>query len=347
MKNIEIDKRTIACLPKVYSIARAAMFDKDNQPAILAGSEADGPLLLLEPPDYDPQVIAESPGGYISVWSFVHNGEPYCVAAVDFKPGFNAAQGRIVIYPLAKDKRGLSIEVGSLPYTHRVAIVNIGREKYFLGSTLCSKKAFRDDWSHPGGISLARIPDDLTSGLDFKQIVPGLSKNHGMEYCILNNTTEGFLISCMEGLMFIPIPDEPRVNQQWPHETIAEGEHSDAFALGGDIFTITPFHGTNLIKYSKAGDRWAKTVIDDSLNMGHIVWAGDLFGSLALIAGDRRSEKGLWFYRKESSGRWLRSRTIDSGIGPAQLAIMDNHDSMLLIVSAHANNEVVIYQLHQ
>jgi hypothetical protein len=127
------------------------------------GSEGDGPLLFFEPPEYKPLPIAEKPGGFISLWTFEQEGRNYAVASTDFKPGFKAENCRIIIYPLEGRDRGQCFDVGKLPFTHRVAVLGLNRQKYFLGSTLCSAKAFKQDWTQPGGIHLAVIPDRIAA----------------------------------------------------------------------------------------------------------------------------------------------------------------------------------------
>ncbi|MHC4644475.1 MAG: hypothetical protein ACYTBJ_03160, partial [Planctomycetota bacterium] len=192
---MKVTKRTLANLERVYSIAAVPRLSVDGWPAFLAGSEGDGPLLYFEPPQYEPVQIADAPGGFISLWAFSKHDANYVVAATDFKPGFKAENCRIIVYPLDQTLRGHSFEVGRLPYTHRVAVLDVAGRLCFLGSTLCSAKAFKYDWTQPGGVHLAIIPDKIQQKWQFTQIVTGLNKNHGMDFAQLEKQAKpGFLL---------------------------------------------------------------------------------------------------------------------------------------------------------
>jgi hypothetical protein len=323
-----------------------------GRPAFLAGSEGDGPLLFFEPPQYKAVEIADTPGGFISLWAFEHNASNYAVAATDFKPGFKAENCRIIVYALDGPDKGQSFEVGALPYTHRVSVLNLDGHNCFLGSTLCSAKAFKQDWSQPGGIHLATIPANIGGPWQFTQIVTGLNKNHGMDFARLAQKDRGgFLLSAMEGLFFMKIPQA--LGGPWEVETIAQGEHSDAFAYDWDrtglarIFAISPFHGNTVTVYRREQDTWCGEVIADDVSMGHVLWVGELLGRPGLLVGGRDGRKELRLYRKSGPhDRQFSCEILDEGIGPTQIAVVNrSQDSAGLIVAAHGDNEVRIYEL--
>jgi hypothetical protein len=349
---MKITKRTLASLERVYSIAVVPNSQVNGWPAFLAGSEGDDPLLYFEPDQYKPVEIAAKPGGFISLWVFNQNEKNYAVAATDFKPGFKAENCEIIVYPLEESQRGQAFEVGRLPYTHRVAVLDLDGCKCFLGSTLCAAKDYKYDWTQPGGIHLARIPEQPETPWQFEQIVPGLNKNHGMDFAQIDKTERpGFLLSAMEGLFFMKIP--ATIDGQWQVETIAQGEHSDAFAYDWDgvgsaqIFTISPFHGNKVSILRSGKSRWSSTVITEDLSMGHVLWAGNLLGKPGLLVAGRDGNKELRLYRKDGpQGKEFSYEILDEGIGPTQIAVVDRgKDSAGLIVAAHGVNEVRTYDL--
>lgn len=349
---MRISKRILAKLDKVYSIALIPSISIGNLPAFAAGSEVDSELLLFEPPDYESKIIANSPGGFMSLWPLQKMNKNYIVASTNFKPIFDASGCRIIIYPLGQTPLQEPIEVARLPYTHRIAIHKVGNKICFLGSTLCRRKDFTQDWEHPGGIYLAILPDDVEQPWAVKQIVFGLSKNHGMDYIRLGQGSKGkFLISAMEGLYYLHIPKNPEDN--WKLERISEGEHSDAFAFdwngsgNSEIFTISPFHGNILSVYQKVENFWKRSVIDDTLEMGHVLWAGNFLGEPALVIGNRQGRKELKLYRfpKGLNGSF-KTEIIDQGIGPTQMAVVtltDNEE--MVILAGHAASEVIVYNI--
>lgn len=349
---MKISKRTLANLDKVYSIALIPSLSKGNLPAFAAGSEADSELLLFEPPNYEPKTIANSPGGFMSLWPLQKMSKNYIVASTNFKPVFDASDCRIVIYSLDQSSTPEPIEVAKLPYTHRIAIQEVGGKTCFLGSTLCAHKDFTQDWGHPGGIHMAVLPDDVEQPWTVKQIAPGLSKNHGMDYARLGQSgKEVFLISAMEGLYFLHIPENPEDN--WKLESIAEGEHSDAFAFdwnesgNSEIFTISPFHGNMLSVYHKVDNSWGKFNIDDTLEMGHVLWAGNFLGEPALITGNRKGRKDLKLYRfPKGLNSSFETDIIDEGIGPTQMAVVKLTDKEeMIILAGHGDSEVIVYNI--
>ena len=350
---MKISCRTLAELERVYSIATIPDSSVDGLPAFLAGSEGDGALLLFEPPAYAPRIIADQPGGFMSLWSLIRDGRRYVVASVDFKPSFQAENCRILVLPLDEGECPPPAEVARIPYTHRIALANAGGNVCFLASTLCAAKAFKDDWSHPGGISMAVVPAEVRQPWRIHQIVSGLSKNHGMDFARLApGGAGGFLLSAMEGLFYLSIPDDPAAD--WPCERICEGEHGDAFAFDWrgqgrpDIFTLSPFHGNRLAMLERSDGQWRRHVIADDLEMSHIVWAGDFLGRPGLLAGGRRGRKELRLYRPSSDAphEWT-CEILAEGIGATQIAVVNRGDAATttLIVAAHARNEVLLYDI--
>ncbi len=346
---MKIRKRLLGHIEKVYSLALITNPNGTGLPTFAAGSEADGELLLFKPPKYEPLTIARKPGGFISLFPFYKNGQTFLLASTDFKPGFNAENCRILKYPLDRGECPEPAVVSALPYTHRIAVATVGGKFCLLASTLCSSKSFKGDWSHPGGVHFSVIPDDPNQPWTFRQIAGNLSKNHGMDFARLQTETSGgFLLSATEGLFYLCIPND--ATEPWPMDRIATGEYSDAFAYdwnrfgSSDIFTISPFHGNVLSMFTRFKNGWDKVTIDDGLEFGHVIWAGDLLGKPGLLVGERGGSKELRLYRSGPSG--FHSETIDEGIGPAQMLVLnDRQDFAQLVVSAHARDEVLLYNI--
>jgi hypothetical protein len=349
---MNISSRTLARLERGYSISLLCG-NVGMPPGILAGSEGEDCLVFLDAPDFRVKVISRSPGGYISTCPLVHGGRRLALATTMFKPGFDGADAAIRLYPLDGSECPESTLVADLPYTHRITTLTIRGRRFLLASTLCAAKAFKDDWTQPGGIHLAEMPVDPAQPWRLRQIVPGLNKNHGMDYAELGRARRpGYLLSAMEGLFFMPVPEDP--DGAWLVERISADEHSDACAFDWDgdgvpeIFSISPFHGHVLSMFrERAGGGWDRRVIHDDLSFGHVVWAGRLLGGPALLAGSRRGRRELRLYRPTPDGGVDPSYlVIDEGIGPAQLGVaaLDERRA-LLCVSAHGVDEVRVYEL--
>ena len=179
-----------------------------------------------------------------------------------------------------------------------------------------------------------------------------MNKNHGMDRAKLGrDQRDGYLLSCMEGLTFLPIPEDPE--GEWKPEPIDPDETSDAFAFDWDgdgepeIFSISPFHGNVLAIHKNGPTGWSRQVIHDDLAMGHIVWAGMLLGQPGLLAGSRRENRELRLYRPAPDGSVNpKYQLIAAGIGPTQIAVIPRSDrEAVLYVAAHGVDEVRTYTL--
>lgn len=348
---LKVEFRTVAALPRGYSITLVPGSDP-SQPGFVAGSEGDAELLFFGPPSYHAEVIARAPGGFISLASFTSGGKRFVVAATMFKPGFDAADSALWLYPLDEGECPAPSLIAVLPFTHRVAVQRIGGRDCVLASTLCAAKAHKEDWTQPGGIHLAAAPADLRQPWTIRQIVGGLNKNHGFDFARLGREQRpGYLVSAREGLFFLPIPANP--NGPWQTEQLDAAEHSDAFAFDWDgdgepeIFSISPFHGHILSRHKKIAGCWKRSVIHDDLAMGHIVWAGNFLGRPGLLAGSRRERRELRLYRPAAHGGVdLNYAVIDEGIGPSQIAVGPSRPGReTLFVAAHGQNEVRMYHV--
>lgn len=349
---MKISRRTLTKLERCYSIALLPGTERGRLSAFLCGSESDDSLLLFEPPGFQPRVIAKSPGGFISVWPLERDGRRYAIVSTLFKPGFDAARTVIRLYPLEAGECPPSTVIADLPYTHRVTVLPHGGRDYVLASTLCAAKANKEDWSQPGGIWLLEPPANISQPWPKRQIVPGLNKNHGLDFARLGRERRpGYFLSAMEGLFFLPIPSD--ATAAWPVELIDGQETSDAFAFDWDddgepeIFSISPFHGHVLAQHKKTISGWEKRVIHEDLAFGHIVWAGNFLGRPGLLAGSRRERRELRLYRRAADGSVDRNYAlIDEGIGPSQISVVTHGaDAATLYVAAHGVNEVRVYEI--
>lgn len=349
---MRVRRRTLARLARGYSIALFPPPRDGGLPAFVCGSEGEDSLLFFEPPGFEARVVAHKPGGFISTAPFVCGGRRYVAGATLFKPGFNGADATLQLYALDGDGEAEPTLIGPAPYTHRVAHLRQNGRDRLLISTLCSGKSEREDWSQPGGIFLAEAPDDLRRPWPMRPIVTGLRKNHGMDFARLGREGRaGYLLSCMDGLLFMAIPRNPE--EDWTTTCIDPGEHSDAYAFDWDgdgepeIFSISPFHGHVLSLHKRTPRGWERRVIHEDLAMGHIVWAGEFLGRPGLLAGSRRDRRELRLYRPTADGGVDPDyEIIDEGIGPTQIAVLPRGaDAAVLYVAAHGVDEVRLYEI--
>lgn len=344
-------RKVLAKIKAPYSI------NKLNNNDIIAGSEADGELLLLrssgENFEYNISVIAKKPGGFMSILPFNQGENPIIVAIGDFKPVFKGENaGIFVYYPDGDISKEWKIKkIINLPFVHRIELVQSGGKKYLVSATICGGKDFQDDWEKPGKIYVSYIPsDNIISEKITAKPIPGLllRKNHGLFRTHLEDyQKEGFLASAMEGVFFIIPPQDD--NHQWTWERIINKEISDISAFDIDncgrkeIITLEPFHGNVLSVYKKVKNKWMRIVIDDTLDFGHVVWAGMINGKPKIIAGSRKGEMELSIYTLEgSTSLKFSKRHIGRNIGAAQLTVSEINGSSVVFCTSTKNNEITI-----
>lgn len=343
---MQVSKKVLIELPMAYSLAvfRAA---NDEPWQYFAGSEGDGPLLHWACRRCEPVVLAEGPGGFISLVPWPTEQGLWLITSQSFKPGFQAEDCRLAAY--AVETADPPRDLGPMPFAHRIDLIQLHGQRVLLASTLCSGKATREDWSQPGGVFAAVIEEKGQGPLEWRPLAEGLRANHGMDRAHLGGTLgDGYLLSCREGLFHLALP--PAADAPWPLEQLAEGEHSDAFAFDAegrgtaDIFAIRPFHGNVLCCCRFDGTDWRQHTIAEDLSFGHVVWAGEILGQPGLIAGARRGEADLRLYR--FTGAKYTCETIDTGIGAAQLRVYESTpERARLLVSARETDEVLLYEL--
>ena len=124
----------------------------------MAGSEGNDGLLYFDPPDFSPRLLTDSPGGFISLLPWTRKGGRSLLASADFKPGFKAERSRILLFDLDQPMPTNGRELMTVPFLHRLELLDRNGNDHLVLSTLCSGKQDRDDWSQPGGIEVCSVP---------------------------------------------------------------------------------------------------------------------------------------------------------------------------------------------
>lgn len=333
-------KKPLDKLERCYATAHTII---DGRKQLLFATEGEGACYMYDAETYKRTTVWEKPGGTMGMVTIPGKNGDF-LAVQKFFRNFQSENASVVW----AHWNGGSWEVKTilkLPYLHRFDILTRNGKHYFIGATLCTSKAYKEDWSDPGKIYVAELPDDLTKEMDLKIIKEGLTKNHGYS----RGKKDGYDISyitCQEGVFQVEPPKD--FESDWKVDCILKEPVSDiaVYDVDGDgeeeLITIEPFHGGNFLIRKKEKDGYKEVYrYHKKFDFGHVVWAGKLRGKPLVIGGYRRDEKEL-FYLEYVDGNYV-AHTIESDIGPSNVAIL-NGDKEDIIISANREvGEAVLY----
>jgi hypothetical protein len=337
---MKVTKRVIANLDMVYAVSPIRIH---GQLHLLAATESQGKCLVFSPPDWKPSTVWDGPGGAMSLVP-LPDGDGAFLAIQEFFPVFQSENAGIVYTEPGVRPASWSVRrVLDLPFVHRIEAVSTPHGIYLIAASLCGGKSFVDDWSKPGAVYAATIPDDRSDRWVLEPVLTGVGKNHGMHATELQGKPT-VLIAGQQGLFSLEVPQERGC--PFRSEQLLDHEISDmvAFDIDGDgqkeIVTIEPFHGDRLCIYKCMEAVW-RPVMEQPISFGHAVWAGVLRNQPAVIFGNRSGQKELAILDPSTGDRLV----IDQGVGPAQVAVVHEPARDLILSANHAVGEVALYEI--
>lgn len=335
---MRFSKRKLSDIPCCYAVASSM---EDGRRRLLFAAEADGPCVSFDAEDFCARTVWDHPGGTMSL---VPIGDGEFLAVQRFYPGFDAKNAGVV----RAVRSGLSWRIDPffpLPYIHRFDVLERGGCRYLLCCTVCSDKRSIDDWSSPGALYAAGLPDDPRQPIHLVPIADGMTRNHG--YCRVEG--EGFtyaLTACDQGVftVFPPV----RSGGGWTVKRVMDRPVSDIALcdIDGDgvpeLVAIEPFHGERFAVYRPARGGFQEIYeYPRPLAFAHVVWGGLLRGEPAIIGGCRGSDRDLFVLRSRS-GR-IVSELIETGAGPSNIAVVNGPERDLIAVANREIGEAAVF----
>jgi hypothetical protein len=345
-------EHTIATgLRRGYQVVIADL-NKDGKPDLIALASGMPELVWYENPTWERHVIAAGQREMINCTTIDTDGDgiPEIVLASEFNNQAKNSIGLVSVLKHNGDPRQpwTVQEIDRLTTSHRLRVAKIdGGKPVVVNAPLTGAKAagpdYRDQaplvYYRPGEWKREMISEE-NSGVV-----------HGI--WILDWDRDGrddIMTASFNGLYAFRLGKDGR----WSRTEIGRGDpapwpgsgSSDVAAgvLGKERFlaAIEPWHGNHVAIYRLRGDKWRRTVIDDTLVDGHTIITADLNGDGRdeVIAGYRGQGRSVHVYYPESSG-WRRETLDDGGMAAAACAAADlNGDRRVDVVcigSATAN----------
>lgn len=337
---MKIEKKKLDDIKRCYCASNIYM-DHENH-YIFASEDPDVTCEMFSGMNFEKrEVIWTKPGGCMSIIP-IPGKEGEFLAVQEFYLKVSPSLAKIVWAKYGKN--GFEIkDVLHLPYIHRFDIYHKNGINYFIGATIATSKENKEDWRMPGRIYVGELPEDLNEGLHVDILADGMYRNHGYWHDLDENC--GYFGSD-QGIVKVTPPVVR--GGSWSMEHILDGTIGEiaTIDIDGDgckeIMTIEPFHGSEIKIYKKVDGTYTKVYqYDHEIEFAHTLVGGTLRGIPTFLAGVRRKEAEL-FYVQYKAGKFVTT-TIDKGVGPANLALVNEKDRDVIVAANHTNNEAAVY----
>lgn len=343
---MRFEKKFLTEQPRCYAAGNITISGKVH--ALLA-TEGEGACYAFSGADYEQaDTVWTQPGGTMSFVPLAGTDGEFLSNQKFFRM-FQWEEATVVWVRPQPDGTFAVKDLFTLPYIHRFDVLEspVGK-KYFIGCTLATTKESRDDWSDPGKVYVAELPDDLNEPICLTVLKDGLTQNHGYSRVIWNGRPAS-MISAREGAFVITPPD--RDGQSWTIEQIMDWPVSDLAAIDIDhdgeyeIATIEPFHGQYFRVYKKNGSRYEQVFEHPEVSdFYHVVTAANLRGQPVFIGGCRRGRMQLFCIAATSTHPLrLEAILIDEGVGPSNVSVINEGARDVIVSANREKGEAALY----
>ena len=340
---MKIEKQFLTEMNRCYSTNHLVV---DGQTRILLATEGEGPCRAWTGPDYrNAHNVWDMPGGTMSIVPIPGtNGE--FLAVQKFFKMFQWEEAKVVhVKPLPAGGYEVT-DILHLPYIHRFDLLTVGGRHYFIGCTLATTKAAKDDWSNPGKIWVGEYTGP--GPLQVRALKEGLTQNHGYDRLVRNGQMIG-LVTSREGAFEVTPPQTP--DGEWTVEQFMDWPISDISTvdIDGDgeleYATIEPFHGEHFRIYKKIDGKFQRIFEHPEVSeFYHVVVGATLAGTPVFIGGCRRGKQQL-FYVKASgkSPLKLEAVVIEEGVGPSNVHVVNEAGRDIIVSANREKAEAALY----
>ncbi len=343
-----IEKKTLDKMDRCYAVAS---FKVAGRLQLFYASEGHGPCYMYDAQTLERKVVWEEPGGTMCIVP-LENTDGDFLAVQHFFPTFQSENSVIVHGHYDKKVEKWEIRtVVRLPFIHRFDVLHTGQQRYLIACTLATSKKDKEDWSDPGKVYVARLPDDMSEELSLSVILDGLVKNHGYSRIYLDDGTPASLVSCESGIYRI-LP--PKASEgEWTISHLMEQETSDVCMLDMDgdgnteMAVIEGFHGSVLKIYKEQDQTFTEVYrCRRKMNFIHAIWAGELRGVPTMIFGYRRHALELFLVQFDQETQEYFEYTLDIGTGPSNVTVAQGDEYDMILSSSRHIGEAALYYVY-
>lgn len=350
-KTVKINKKVISNLTKCYAIAPLTYKGKQH---ILVAAEKHDPCYLFDGDGKQVDTVWTEPGGVMTMVQVPGSDGVFLATHRFYSPNDSKEAKIVIVSPVNEGKWEVRTLV-DLPHIHRFDIVQRNGVNYLIACALKSGHEFKDDWSMPGKVYVAVLPDNLSGfnadhQLELTVIKDNMLKNHGY-YKLVEDNVEKCIISCDNGVyLFVPPVSE---GEKWEIRKLVDEAASDAVLVDMDgdgekeLILISPFHGEHIYFYKKVDGKWEKVYTYDTADFAHAIYGGTLLGRPAVIIGHRKGERNLLLFTYSMDSGEYEVTVLDRDCGPANVFKYERDGREVLISTNREIDEVAMYTFEE
>ncbi len=343
---MKLKRREFDELERCYCVAYTYI---DGIRRVFFASEGPNPCYMYSGDDFVRSTVWETPGGCVDM-AFIPGKERDFLAIQKFLPTFQSENAELIWGHFNENEVWEIKTLKHIPFIHHIGILRVDGVNHLVIQTLCGSKKDKEDWSDPGKVYAAVLPDDLNSPLELKGIGADMTRNHG--FCVTEWEGQPAVVTTSDQGAFLF--KAPRGAEEWRKEQLMDWPISDIAVLDIDedgeaeLATIEPFHGSKFLIYKRIGGQFQVVYrYPAEREFGHIVWGGKLRGVPTVIGAHRRPEKDFFYVQLESK-KPLTFKTvlIDQDGGPSNLRVINEKDMDILVApqrEAHPSYGSVYY----
>ena len=315
---------------------------------VVAAEKTDACVLFDEEGNYEDTIWTE-PGGTMSLVQWPGSNGVFLASQRMYSPNDSKDAEIVIVSPKASG--GWSVEtLVKVPFVHRFDVLSVGEKHYLIASTIKSGHEYMEDWSSPGQVLVAELPQEASScaGLSLTVIKEGLLRNHG--YCRQENSDGDYsVISADNGVFSVMPPNKD--NSEWEVKLLLDEPVSDIDFVDFDgdgkseMITLSPFHGDTISVYH-FGDHGYELMYEYPRKVGfvHSLWAGILEGKPYAIIGHRKGESRdlLGFSYQDGS---FKVEVLDKDVGSTNILYYVRNAQPCLVSTNREINEIAFYDI--
>lgn len=345
---MKISKKVISHLTKCYSIAPLIYEGKQH---ILVAAEKQDPCYLFDENGDRVDTIWEQPGGVMSMVQVPNTNGQFLATHKFYSPNDSKEAKIVIVTPIKKGDWEIRTLV-VLPHVHRFDIVERNGIHYLIACALKSGHEYKGDWSYPGKVYAAVLPEDLSefsedNQLKLKVIKDNMLKNHGY-YKVKEEGIDTCVISCDNGV-FQFIPPEKKEGE-WEIKQLISTPASDGVLVDMDndgekeLAIISPFHGEKIEFYKKKDGNYEKIYeYGEPAEFSHSIYGGILYGKPVIIIGHREGKRNIILFTYNMETQRYETELIDEDCGSANVFKYEVDGKEVLISTNREIDEVAMY----